>query len=138
MLDHISIGVSDLERSIAFYDAALAPLGYERVYTSAKSAGYGIPRHDDAFSIRQDAAGDTRAGASFHVAFSAATREAVIGFYETAVALGAKPDGEPGLHPMYGDGYFAAFVLDPDGYRIEAVLHENAAPQFGAAPHLST
>ena len=123
MLDHLSIGVSNLERSIEFYDATLKTLGYVRVWSDDDAAGYGPAESDDAIAIKRDATA-VRASPRFHVAFRAQSRQAVIEFYNTALAHGAGPDGEPGLHPEYGDGYFAAFVLDPDGYRLEAVLHE--------------
>ncbi len=123
MLDHISLGVSDLQRSIRFYDDVLAALGYVRVWSDNDAAGYGRAGSDDALAIKREA---KASGASprFHVAFKAESRQAVMDFYQTAIGRGATPDGEPGLHPEYGDGYFAAFVLDPDGYRLEAVLHE--------------
>lgn len=125
MLDHISIGVGDLRRSAEFYDAVLGALGYVRVFESAIAVGYASPgERDDPFAIRQDDEGHAGARRQFHVAFAAPDRECVIRFYDTALEHGATPDGEPGLHPEYGAGYFAAFVLDPDGYRIEAVLHE--------------
>ncbi len=123
MLDHISLGVSDLQRSIRFYDAVLRPLGYVRIWSDDDAAGYGLAGSDDALAIKREA---KASGASprFHVAFRAVSRPAIIDFYEVALSNGATPDGEPGLHPEYGDGYFAAFVLDPDGYRLEVVLHE--------------
>jgi catechol 2,3-dioxygenase-like lactoylglutathione lyase family enzyme len=124
MLDHISIGVTDLERSTRFYDAVLAQLGYVRVFESRGASGYAAAGEiDDAFAIRLGTM-DFRPPPEMHIAFPAANREAVTRFHDTAIALGATSDGEPQLHPEYGDGYFAAFVLDPDGYRLEAVLHE--------------
>jgi len=123
MLDHISIGVSDLERSTRFYDAVLAPLGYVRVFESTHASGYALPgERNEPFAIRRDAGFEPPKG--MHIAFAAGSRDAIARFHEAAVRLGAISDGEPGLHPEYGDGYFAAFVLDPDGYRLEAVLHE--------------
>lgn len=124
MLDHISIGVTDLERSTRFYDAVLAKLGYVRVFSSSIASGYAAEgQSDDVFAIRRSTTG-IKPLQEIHIAFAAANREAVARFHETAIALGAVSDGERQLHPEYGDGYFAAFVLDPDGYRLEAVLHE--------------
>lgn len=123
MLDHISIGVSDLERLTHFYDAVSEPLGYVRVFESSHASGYAPPgERDDPFAIRRDAGFEPPKG--MHIAFAAGSRDAVVRFHEVALRLGAVSDDEPGLHPKYGDGYFAAFVLDPDGYRLEAVLHE--------------
>lgn len=124
MLDHISIGVSDLDRSIRFYDAILQPLGYERLWTYTDGAGYGIPGRDDAFAIRRHGAADLAISQQAHIAFSALNRERVEAFHQAAIAQGAVDDGKPELQPMYGEGYFAAFVYDPDGYRLEAVYHE--------------
>lgn len=125
MLDHISIAVSDLDCSRVFYDAVLEPLGYVRVFDSDNAAGYApAGQRDDAFAIRPGRK-EFVPPQEMHIAFVARSREAVIHFYEIAVRLGARSDGEPQLHPMYGEGYFAAFVLDPDGYRLEAVRHES-------------
>lgn len=124
MLDHLSIAVSDLGRSRAFYDAVLEPLGYVRVFESSGAVGYAPPgQRDDPFAIRSGANGFVPPQ-EMHIAFAARSREAVIRFHEIAIGLGAPSDGEPQLHPMYSEGYFAAFVLDPDGYRLEAVFHE--------------
>jgi catechol 2,3-dioxygenase-like lactoylglutathione lyase family enzyme len=125
MLDHVSLGVCDIERSKAFYDAALAPLGYVRVWSTADSAGYGVSGcKDEPFAIRSDATALT-APRGCHIAFAAKSREAVRSFHAAAMAQGAADDGAPGLHHEYGVNYFAAFILDPDGYRLEAVYHEH-------------
>jgi len=125
MLDHISIGVRDLQRSIAFYDAVIAPLGYARLFATAKAAGWGTPPgKDEAFAVIQEAAG-LPCGSSFmsHIAFTAPTRAAVAAFYDAAMKNGAESQGEPRLYPEHGVNYFAAFVGDSDGYNIEAVCH---------------
>lgn len=131
MLHHLSFGVSDLKRSAAFYDAALAPLGYVRVWTHEPGAGYkeaavgyGLPGGDDEFAIRLRPEGVVVPGDGFHVAFSAPSREAVTAFYRAALERGGRDNGGAGLHPEYGPDYFAAFVFDPDGHRIEAVINE--------------
>lgn len=124
MLDHISIGVKDLDRSIRFYDSILEPLGYRRLWTYTDGAGYGITGRDEAFAIRRDAAANLAISQQTHIAFSASNRESVEAFHQAAIAHGAVDDGKPELQPMYGEGYFAAFVYDPDGYRLEAVYHE--------------
>jgi len=122
MLHHISLGVRDLERSAAFYDAALAPLGYVRVWTDSTAIGYGEPGGGDklAIKLREGAAPP---GPGVHFALSAPDRDAVARFHEAALANGGQDNGGPGLRPHYGPDYFAAFVIDPDGYRIEAVIN---------------
>ena len=126
MLHHVSFGVADLERSAAFYDATLSALGYVRVWSDETAVGYGYPGGDDKLAIKRRSADTLAPGPGFHLAFSAASREAVALFYKEAIRTGGKDNGAPGPRPDYGDGYYAAFVIDPDGYRIEAVL--NGAP----------
>ena len=120
MLDHIGIQVSDLERSIAFYTKALAPLGYELVMRWQSFAGFGVGGKPD-FWI------DGSAGApkySIHVAFRANGRATVRSFYDAALAAGGKDNGAPGVRPHYHEHYYGGFVHDPDGHNIEAVCHE--------------
>ena len=121
MLGHISFGVSDLGRSAAFYDATLQALGYARVYTSDRSIGYGAPgSEDDRFAIFLQARSVTAPDSGFHLAFIAQSRDAVDRFHAAALACGGVDQGAPGLRPHYGPDYYAAFVLDPDGYKLEA------------------
>lgn len=126
MFDHISISVRDLPRSLAFYDAVLASLGFVRLFDNHKSAGWGTPRgHAEApFAIVQvppgSPTGSTEMG---HIAFRAPSREAVVAFFEAAAANGAEAQGAPRIVAEYGPHYFAAFVGDPDGYNLEAVCH---------------
>ena len=128
MIDHISLGVSDLARSRRFYDAALKPLGVERVRASESSCAYALDGSDD-FSIHRIGMGrgeyDLPPGN--HYAFSARSREAVERFYRAAVEAGGTGDGPPGLRPQYHARYYAAFVRDPDGHRIEAVFHDRTS-----------
>jgi catechol 2,3-dioxygenase-like lactoylglutathione lyase family enzyme len=123
MLHHVSFGVSDLERSAAFYDAALAALGYVRVWADSSAVGYGLAEGQDLFAVKLRAGDATAPGAGFHLAFAAPSREAVARFHAEALAHGGVDNGAPGLRPAYGPNYFAAFVIDPDGFRIEAVIH---------------
>jgi catechol 2,3-dioxygenase-like lactoylglutathione lyase family enzyme len=123
VIDHISVGVSDLARSMALYDAVLSPLGFARVWTAKDAAGYGHPNRDDGFAIKHDRAARAPSALA-HIAFVATTRETVVAFHEAGVAQGAVDEGAPGLCPEYGAGYFASFLRDQDGHRIEAVLHE--------------
>jgi catechol 2,3-dioxygenase-like lactoylglutathione lyase family enzyme len=125
MLDHVTIGVSDLEQSKAFYDRALQPLGIVRLYAETERfAGYGV-RPKAFFWIGSREVIKTGA----HVAFTAGNRATVDRFYEAAIAAGGKDNGSPGIRQHYHANYYGAFVLDPDGHNIEAVCH---APQEGA------
>ncbi|BAY77486.1 hypothetical protein NIES25_39480 [Nostoc linckia NIES-25] len=125
MFDHISFGVSNLEGSLAFYDAVLMPLGIKRLFNLTDIAGYGSDSFPRFWLVsRQKFTHEVSRG--FHLAFVANNRAAVDAFYEQAIASGAKDDGKPGLRPNYHPNYYAAFAIDPDGYRIEAVCHEPA------------
>jgi catechol 2,3-dioxygenase-like lactoylglutathione lyase family enzyme len=119
MIDHISIGVRDIPRARRFYDAVLAPLGYRRLSTGDTSLGYGAEAV--VLWIGQAARpvpADPESG--LHVCFSAPTRASVDAFHAAALANGGTDNGAPGLRPDYGETYYAAFAVDPDGYRIEA------------------
>jgi catechol 2,3-dioxygenase-like lactoylglutathione lyase family enzyme len=125
MIDHLSVGVSDLARAGAFYDAVLATLGYVRVLTHERALGWGAPgASDEAFAILASGERAKPPGEGCHIAFSAPNRPAVDSFHSIALQSGAVDEGGPGLRPKYGPGYYAAFVRDLDGYRLEAVCHE--------------
>ena len=124
MLHHLSFAVADLARSAKFYDAVLAPLGYFQVWADDTAVGYGLPGGGDKFAIKLRKQGVSMPGEGFHVAFAAPNREAVLVFHQAALAHGGRDNGGVGLHPEYGSGYYAAFVFDPDGYRIEAVINQ--------------
>lgn len=126
MLHHFSLAVTDLERAAKFYDAVLSPLGYQRVWTHKTAVGYGSPGGGDKFAIKLRPERVAVPGEGFHVAFSAPSREAVSAFYKAALKHGGKDNGAAGLHLEYGEHYFAAFIFDPDGYRIEAVINGDA------------
>lgn len=127
MIDHLSLCVSDLARSRAFYDAVLAPLGYRRMFDVEDASGYGRsdphPLREQAlpFWIAHSADGPALNG---HLCFSAPARTAVDAFHATALAAGGRDNGKPGLRPEYHAHYYAAFIIDLDGYRIEAVRHQ--------------
>jgi catechol 2,3-dioxygenase-like lactoylglutathione lyase family enzyme len=123
MLHHISFAVADLARSAAFYDATLATLGYVRVWSNATAIGYGFPGGGDKFAIKMRSNEVTVPGPGFHLAFAAPSRAAVEAFHRAALASGGRDNGPPGLRPQYAPDYYAAFVFDPDGYWIEAVIH---------------
>lgn len=126
MYDHISVGVSDLDRSVRVYEAALAGLGLVCLWRSARAAGFGPAgfRGEAPFALVVPKEGSAAPSAAAHIAFRAPDRAAVCAFHAGAVAAGATDDGPPGVREHYDPGYFAAFVIDPDGNRIEAVVHE--------------
>jgi catechol 2,3-dioxygenase-like lactoylglutathione lyase family enzyme len=117
-VDHMTLRVRDLARSRAFYEAALAPLGVHVLEQDGEVA-FG-PEGAEDFAI---AAGDPPSG-PLHLAFLAADRRQVNAFHRAALAAGGTDNGEPGPRPQYHPGYYAAYVLDPDGNNVEAVLHE--------------
>jgi catechol 2,3-dioxygenase-like lactoylglutathione lyase family enzyme len=125
VLDHVSLGVTDLERSRHFYDAALRPLGLVRLLDfESRGSDYGpVPHpHGVEFTITAESrAVEPSRGA--HLCFRAPDRAAVRAFHAAALAAGGVDDGEAGLRPKYHPSYYAAFVLDPDGRRLEAVCH---------------
>ncbi|HWE73455.1 MAG TPA: VOC family protein [Stellaceae bacterium] len=127
MIDHLSLGVRDLARSRDFYDAILAPLGYCRGFDHDDAAGYGLSEKHPLgeqglpFWIGSEAKGVALNG---HVCFSAPDRAAVDAFHQAALAAGARDNGAPGLRPQYHASYYAAFVIDPNGHRLEAVCHQ--------------
>jgi catechol 2,3-dioxygenase-like lactoylglutathione lyase family enzyme len=119
MIDHMGIAVTDLEKSVAFYKQALAPLGYELIMSIQNQfAGFGIAGKPD-FWI-----GAGKPTDRIHVAFRANGRATVKKFYEAAIAAGGKDNGAPGIREIYHPEYYGAFVLDPDGHNIEACCHE--------------
>lgn len=123
MIDHLSLGVADLGRATAFYDAVLLPLGCVRLWTGAGGAEYGPRGGQGALALFAMGERASSPGPGFHLALTAPDREAVDAFHAAALRLGAKDEGAPGLRPRYGAGYYAAFVRDPDGHRLEAVMH---------------
>lgn len=119
MLDHVSIGVKDIEASKRFYDATLKPLGYVSKYAKGTDAGYGkeaiqlwLGQTDKL--VKEDMA------SGLHFCFVAPTRKSVDDFHAAGLKAGGRDNGKPGIRPNYGPTYYAAFVIDPDGYRIEA------------------
>jgi catechol 2,3-dioxygenase-like lactoylglutathione lyase family enzyme len=119
MLAHVSIGVSDIKRSGKFYDAALKPLGITRVVDGETALGYGA---DDAglwvLASESPVKPDMKSG--LHFCFTAKDRAAVDAFHAAALKAGGKDNGKPGVRADYSPNYYAAFAIDPDGYRIEA------------------
>jgi catechol 2,3-dioxygenase-like lactoylglutathione lyase family enzyme len=126
MIDHISIGVRDLARAKRFYDGALRPLGYTCLSEGSGSLGYG--REAVALwvsEVQHPVPADMKSG--LHFSFAAPTRASVDQFHAAALSAGARDNGKPGPRGDYGPNYYAAFVIDPDGYRIEAHCEQPAA-----------
>ncbi|PIR03582.1 MAG: glyoxalase/bleomycin resistance/extradiol dioxygenase family protein [Candidatus Magasanikbacteria bacterium CG11_big_fil_rev_8_21_14_0_20_39_34] len=122
MIDHITIKVSHLQKSINFYEKALAPLGYKRFEGNFDgAAGFGKEGTEDSSGhIWMFEEGNLKNLSMVHVAFTAEDENMVKAFYLAALSAGGKDNGSPGLRPEYGEKYFGAFVLDPDGNNIEA------------------
>ncbi len=123
MIDHIGIAVSDLDRSLAFYTKALAPLGYELlrkfdIPDGRSVAGFGIGGKPE-FWIATGEVTQT-----IHVALRAAGRAQVRDFHAAALAAGGTDNGAPGVRPHYHEHYYGGFVHDPDGHNVEACCHE--------------
>jgi catechol 2,3-dioxygenase-like lactoylglutathione lyase family enzyme len=129
MIDHVELVVTDIGRSTSFYERALAPLGMKRLmsYGGADGApahvGFGQGQKPDFWLGTGD-----HAGGYAHVALAADTRQAVDEFHAAAIAAGGRDNGAPGLRPQYHPGYYGAFVLDPDGFNVEAVHHSFPPP----------
>ena len=128
MLHHLSFGVADLQRSARFYDAVLQPLGGVRVWEDLRpgepgqAVGYGTPGSGDCLALKEMGSAASPPGPGFHVAFAAPSRAAVDAFHARALDAGGRCNGPPGPRAQYGADYYAAFVIDPDGHRIEAVV----------------
>lgn len=124
MIDHTGFNVTSIDASKEFYRKALAPLGYTLCMDLADAVGFGAQQNED-----DDPAGDFWISAGppqtprSHVAFRAKNRDQVDAFFHAAIAAGGKDNGKPGFRPQYHSKYYAAFVLDLDGYNIEAVNH---------------
>ena len=121
MIAHISIGVRDIDRSKRFYDAALEPLGYKCLRAARTLLGYGYGRDSIALWVVQaehPVPTDEKSG--LHICFTAPDSVAVGAFHAASLRAGGHDNGTPGLRPIYGPDYNAAFIIDPDGYRIEA------------------
>ena len=121
MLDHVTIGTSNLARAREFYDRALKPLGIERLFADGQTAsGYGVGKRAFFWIGTREAV-----MTGTHVAFGAPDHATVDAFYAAALAAGGRDNGAPGLRPHYHPDYYGAFVLDPDGHNIEAVYRHS-------------
>jgi catechol 2,3-dioxygenase-like lactoylglutathione lyase family enzyme len=123
IIDHLSVGVSDLARSREFYSRALEPLGFTEIGSWSdenNEVAFGAEGLNDfAISTQYQPVG------AVHIAFAADRREQVDAFHTAALAAGGRDNGAPGPRPEYSEGYYGAFVLDPDGHNVEAVYHAN-------------
>ena len=124
-IDHVSIPVADLGRSAGFYDAVLATLGMVRRKHNDIGIGWGPPEAAaPIFWIIAQKPGSAVAGLGLHISFRARDRAEVQAFHQLALKYGATDAGGPGERPQYTAGFYGCFVLDPDGFKIEAVVRE--------------
>ncbi|MBE9062159.1 VOC family protein [cf. Phormidesmis sp. LEGE 11477] len=130
MFDHLSIGVTDLDKSLAFYDAVLKPLGISRMFAMGDR---GIAAYVDSAKVsfwvyskdaKQQGLGELSDPPRFHLAFKAADRTAVDTSYKAALAAGGTDEGAPGIRAQYHPNYYAAYVRDLNGYKIEVVCQK--------------
>jgi catechol 2,3-dioxygenase-like lactoylglutathione lyase family enzyme len=120
MIDHVSVGVIDLERSGRFYEATLASLGLSRLVTRPATIGFGKTYPEFWINLRAGMA-PVEEGSGVHICLRAKSAAEVDAFHAAALNAGGGCDGAPGLRPHDRVRYYAAFVVDPDGNRIEAV-----------------
>jgi catechol 2,3-dioxygenase-like lactoylglutathione lyase family enzyme len=132
MIDHVSIAVRDLERATAFYEPVLGRLGFVKLEVRPATVGFGkryselwLNHRPEMLTLPADAGMQNN---GIHVCLRAPTTGAVDAFHAAALAAGGASDGSPGLRPHHGDGYYAAFIRDPDGNRIEAVTFLSRSP----------
>lgn len=119
MFEHVSIGVKNLDNARTFYDALLGPLGYQRLANSETASGYGSDRAQFwVFKTETPVVAHPKSG--LHFCFAAPTKDAVGAFHAAGVSGGGEDNGQPGLRAEYATFYYAAFIIDPDGYRLEA------------------
>lgn len=121
MLDHVTLRVRDIDATASFYAAALKPLGYvlsvDQTFGPVRVVGFGRNGKVDTWFTS-----DRPASGPVHIAWRAGSRAEVDAFHAAAMAVGGRDNGAPGLRPVYHDGYYGAFVLDPDGNNAEAVF----------------
>lgn len=130
MFDHLSIGVTDLDNSLTFYDAALKPLGIDRMF-ALSDRGIAAYVGNDQISFwlyskdaEQSDLGELPTPLRFHLAFRAGDRATVDAFYKSALENGGSDEGAPGIRSQYHPNYYAAYVRDPSGYKVEVVCQQ--------------
>jgi len=146
MIDHVSLAVKNFEQSQAFYDQTLEILGYHPVmsfcHDGAHLAGYGKNGKPDfwiSFSKKHARPGETIGKAQgFHVAFLAPSVESIHAWHKKCLELGGQDNGAPGPRPQYYPGYYGGFIIDPNGWRIEAAIHRGLNVQDGEQEGMPT
>lgn len=129
-IDHVSIPVADFDKSAIFYDAVLATLGMVRRKENDIGIGWGPPETAaPIFWIIAQKPGSAAAGLGLHISFRARDRAEVHAFHETALRAGGADSGAPGVRPQYTAGFYGCFILDPDDFKIEAVVREALGPR---------
>ena len=129
LLHHLSLGISDIGVAAAFYDAALGALGFQKVWAGKEGLGYGLVGDGEGTAGFEESLNLFLVpdlivpGAGFHLALMAETRAQVDAFYAAALEADGRDNGPPGLRPHYAEDYYAAFVFDPFGYKLEAVCN---------------
>ena len=118
MIDHVSVAVRDLAASTRFYESVLGTLGFAKLEARAATVGFGKKYAEFWINLRAEG---VQASSGAHVCFRAPSTDRVDAFHAAALASGGASDGAPALRPQHGDGYYAAFIRDLDGNRIEAV-----------------
>ena len=120
MIDHVSVAVRDLKAAARFYEAVLATLGFVKLEVRPATVGFGKQYPEFWINLREGLA-PLPEGSGAHVCFRARGTDLVDAFHAAALNAGGASDGAPGYRPQHGEGYYAAFIRDPDGNRIEAV-----------------
>jgi catechol 2,3-dioxygenase-like lactoylglutathione lyase family enzyme len=120
MIDHVSVAVRDLAAATRFYEAVLGALGLTKLESRPATVGFGKTYPEFWINLRADMA-EVSPASGAHVCFRARTTELIDAFHAAALQAGGASDGAPSLRPQHGDGYYAAFIRDPDGNRVEAV-----------------
>lgn len=121
MLAYVTVGSDDLDVSVRFYDAILAPLSYRRLTTAAREIGYGADQCQF-WVVKPFDDGKASFGNGVDIAFRAPSRAAVDAFHLAALATGGRDEGGPGLRPHYGPHFYTAYVRDPCGNKLNAVF----------------
>jgi catechol 2,3-dioxygenase-like lactoylglutathione lyase family enzyme len=126
MIHHVSIGARNLAAAKRFYDAALGPLGYKCLSESPGGLGYG-GKEAVFWIVETESPVAAHDKSGLHFCLAAPTRAGVDAFHAAALKTGGRDNGRPGLRSDYGAGYYAAFVVDPEGYRLEAYFQDRSA-----------